>query len=161
MKRIPVGEIFALVDDQDEKLVLGYHWRVHKAGYAVTTVGPKGARTALYMHSLILPAPAGKITDHKDNTKRLDNRRQNLRIGTHSQNHGNTRYKPKSASDFRGVAWHKAAGKWRARIADGKYADGRMRNRHLGLFESEVEAALAYDEAARVYFGEFATLNFT
>jgi len=160
MKQIPVGQTFAVVDDQDESLVSGFHWRVHKAGYAVTTVGPKRGRTALYMHSLVLKAPAGKVTDHRDNTKRLDNRRQNLRLATHSQNHGNTRYKPDSASHFRGVAWHKAAGKWRARIADGKYANGRPRNKHLGLFMSEIEAAHAYDAAALEYFGEFATLNF-
>lgn len=160
MKQIPVGDVFALVDDQDEKLVSSYHWRLHEAGYAVTTVGRKGARTALYMHSLILKAPPGKITDHRDNQKRLDNRRQNLRVGTHSQNHGNSSFKPGTTSQFRGVAWHRAAGKWRARIADGKYKDGRPLNKHLGLFTSESDAARAYDAAARIYFGEFAFLNF-
>lgn len=160
MKQIPVGDTFALVDDQDEKLVLPYHWRLHKAGYAVTTVGPKGARTALYMHGLILKAPPGRVTDHKDNQRRLDNRRHNLRIGTHSQNHGNSNFKPGTTSRFKGVAWHRAAGKWRARIANGKYPNGRPLNKHLGLFISEEDAARAYDSAAKLYFGEFAHLNF-
>jgi hypothetical protein len=48
---------------------------------------------------------------------------------------------------------------WRASIyAD--VGDGKSKNRYLGSFEDEVEAALAYDQAASEYHGDRAQLNF-
>lgn len=51
----------------------------------------------------------------------------------------------------------RCAGKWRARTR--KIVDGKIVENHIGLFESEEEAACAYDEAARAYFGDYALTN--
>lgn len=56
--------------------------------------------------------------------------------------------------EVKGVAFRKASGKWVARICtEGKQI-------HLGCFEHEIDAAKAYDNAARKCHGEFAGLNF-
>ena len=57
-------------------------------------------------------------------------------------------------SKYKGVHWHKNHRKWLARITFEKNTI------HLGYFRNEIEAAKAYDEAAKKYHGEFASLNF-
>ena len=76
----------------------------------------------------------GRIIDHKDHDK-LNNRLDNLRVVTASQNSRNRTKKANCSSQFRGVSWHKQAGKWQARI-NGEY---------LGLFEIEEDASKAYE----------------
>jgi hypothetical protein len=94
------------------------------------------------------------VVDHT-NTNSLDNRRANLRLATPSQNSCNSRRdKSNTYSRFRGVSFSKRKGKWFAAIrANGKKI-------WLGYFQTELDAARAYDEAARKYHGEFARLNF-
>ena len=94
------------------------------------------------------------LVDHR-NTDSLDNRRANLRLATHSQNSCNSRRdKSNTYSRYRGVSFSKRKQKWFAAIrADGKKT-------WLGYFDSEEDAAKAYDTAAKKYHGEYATLNF-
>jgi hypothetical protein len=99
---------------------------------------------------LIEPDDARDI-DHV-NGIRHDNRIENLRAATRSQNLANGKQRD-GASTFRGVWWHRQVGKWAASCGSGPGS-------HLGLFASEVEAAIAYDDAARMQFGAFARLNF-
>ncbi len=65
----------------------------------------------------------------------------------------NTSKRPGTSSRFRGVSWHKSAGKWRAQIRAGDV------QHWLGDFTSEVAAAIAYNNAAKQLFGEFAYPN--
>jgi hypothetical protein len=59
-----------------------------------------------------------------------------------------------SRSRYKGVDWAKDMKRWRARIlVNGKRI-------YLGSFENEIDAAKAYDEAAKRYHGDFAALNF-
>jgi hypothetical protein len=58
------------------------------------------------------------------------------------------------SSVYRGVAWHKGSKKWQANI----WYDHKLH--HLGLFEREAEAALAYDERALLVWGPNAYTNF-
>lgn len=104
------------------------------------------------MHRIIVDAPAGMVVDHI-NHDALDNRRANLRVCTQSQNLGN-QIRKLGSSKYKGVSWHKAAQKWHARIQKN---DAHV---SLGLFDSETDAARAYDSAAREHFGEFALCNF-
>jgi hypothetical protein len=103
------------------------------------------------MHCLIMGA---KGIDHV-NGNGLDNRRENLRPATNSQNMANRRPNINSSSPYKGVTWapNCGSGKWRANIK----IDGASHT--LGFFEDVREAAEAYDAAARVAFGEFARLN--
>jgi hypothetical protein len=106
------------------------------------------------LHRAIINAPKGLYVDHI-NGDTLDNRRANLRIATNSQNQANRiRLKSGTSSRYRGVTWNKASQKWQAGIKC------NLKSTHLGLFESEEEAARAYDRAAREMFGSFARPNF-
>lgn len=110
-------------------------------------------RTETLHRFLMAPGPA--TVDHR-NHDGTDNRRQNLRIATHTQQTRNTRRMlgrslPKGVSDF-GPAMD-GTPRMVARIR----VDGRAR--HLGVYSSIHSAAIAYDCAAACFFGEFACGN--
>jgi hypothetical protein len=108
---------------------------------------------AIYMHLEIMSAPDGMEVDHM-NGNGLDNRRENLRLCTRAQNRMNSVKRIGKSSTFKGVYWHKNCRKWRASLKlDGKEI-------HIGYFNTELEAAEAYDEKALELFGEFAKPNF-
>lgn len=95
----------------------------------------------LYVHGRW---PASCI-DHR-NGVRDDNRMANLRECADGQNNQNVALYKNNKSGFPGVGWHKATGRWRARI------DLGGRQRHLGLFDSAEEAHAAYlEEKARIH----------
>lgn len=76
--------------------------------------------------------------DHR-NGVRSDNRLSNLRPCNGSgENNQNTGRYSSNRSGFPGVGWHKASGRWRARI------DVQGRQHHLGTFESFEDAKQAY-----------------
>jgi hypothetical protein len=79
-------------------------------------------------------------------------RRENLRV-TFDQNPQNIGKRKDNSSGYKGVSFHKASGKWQARI--------RLKGQStcLGFFPSAESAALVYDAAALEYHKEFATTN--
>lgn len=106
------------------------------------------------LHRLIINAPDGLLVDHR-NTDTLDNRRSNLRLATRSQNSFNRqKTKSKTSSRFIGVCFDKRKGLWSACI------NFNRKRIWLGYFKNEIDAARAYDAAAKKYHGEFARLNF-
>ncbi len=87
--------------------------------------------------------------DHRD-LNRANNRWDNLRVATNSQNHANTRAQSNNRSGFKGVSWSKAANKWMAQIVRDRC------HTYLGLFDTPEDAHAAYCVAAERLFGEFA-----
>lgn len=128
---------------------------VSKREYAIRSeYSPK--RT-IYMHREIVCASRGVEVDHKD-LDGLNNQKHNLRTATKAQNCRNRGKRDHqggvpTTSRFKGVGMRRDTGRWRAFI--------RVRGLLiiLGHFEDEIEAAKAYDRAARHHFGEFARLN--
>lgn len=139
-------------------------WNAKYAGKeaftAVAASGHKRGRIAghgLQAHRVIWAMECGNwdfdLIDHR-NLDPADNRLDNLREATKGQNGANRVPKAGATSKYLGVGWHKGAEKWKAAISTGNAS------RHLGLFVSEVAAALAYDMAAMELHGDFARLNF-
>ncbi|MAU10639.1 MAG: Fis family transcriptional regulator [Anaerolineaceae bacterium] len=152
MRHIPLGRgAVALVDDADFPWLTSMgSWRLNSSGYAVHYATHNSHRRTLYMHRLILKPDPGIQVDHI-NRDRLDNRRENLRFATRSQNQANKGLPINNTSQYKGVSWRK--GKWEARI---RYKDTRL---YLGRFEQAQDAALAYDVASRQLYGDFAGCN--
>ncbi|QGJ87600.1 HNH endonuclease [Gordonia phage Faith5x5] len=151
---IPVaGGHVALVDESDRDLVSRYRWSALQTGktvYAQRAIQRADGRwTTQKMHQLIT---GYALTDHR-NGNGLDNRRANLREATQAQNMCNRRPST-GASGYKGVTWHARLNRWKGQITKAG------RNHHLGYFQVAEDAARAYDDAARLMHGEFATLNF-
>lgn len=153
MVKIKLGksDLFAYVDKQDVAAVSNFKWYAQKGRnttYAVANVNGK----RVSMHRLILDAQPGDVVDHA-NGNGLDNRRSNIRGCTYSENNANRIIRSATASQYKGVCWHKRAKRWHARIIKDKQVFS------LGLFDTERDAAIAYNAAAKVVFGKFANLN--
>lgn len=152
---LPGGDI-AVIDESDIEAASGYNWYLSDSGRGKRYVRSRKSRTnsPIYLHRLILPGADGRHVDHV-NGDTLDNRRENLRVASHTENTRNSSVPRNNTSGFKGVSkatW--VTGRWRATIRiDGKQA-------FLGVFDTPEEAAIAYDEAAKNHYGEFAHLNF-
>jgi len=143
---------YVIVDRADYEILSQYKWSLitnGKNSYAFR----KERRKAVYMHNQILPPPSGFVVDH-ENHNGLDNSRENLRLATFAQNSANRRVPVIGSSKYKGIILRKDTGTWIARIG---YKGERI---YLGSFKAEIEAAKAYDAAARKYHGDFASLNF-
>ncbi len=159
MKEILLTQGFvALVDDEDYAWLMQWKWHSHRGCssglWAERNSRPddNGKRSPVLMHRQIMDAPPGKDVDHKDHDT-LNNQRANLRVCTTAQNNANRCKSEGCSSRFKGVCRSKDHKKWRARIT----VDGHLR--HIGYFNDEVEAALAYNKEAIEEWGEFALPN--
>lgn len=140
-----------LFDDEDFDLLKIRSWCVFastRTFYAQASIKNKN----VYMHRYLLNALPGQEIDHI-NGNGLDNRRENLRICNRRENCMNVSKAKNKSSIYKGVSWRTRQKGWRASIAS------NYRYYELGVFKSEIDAALAYNEKAKELFGEFAKLN--
>jgi HNH endonuclease len=155
MLKIPLhplsSKFWTLVDDEDNwALSYVWHFRTDDYTYYVyRTLKLDGKWIKKQLHREILDAPPGVQIDHR-NGNGLDNRRENLRLATNTQNSYNARRSRRNTSGIKGVSWNKHNQRWEAYIrANGK-------RRHLGYYQQLEDAAAARTKAELEYHGEFA-----
>jgi hypothetical protein len=145
--KIPLGvnakDGYAIVDKEFAYLA-DRKWGKTYYGYA------KDPSTKELMHRFILGTKSGQVVDHK-NGDRLDNRLSNIRNCTQAENSRNQNIKTSNFTGYKGVSYHKGA------------YDAQLKLNYKivwrGRFQTAIEAAQAYNVAAKKYFGEFARLN--
>lgn len=160
MKLIKVTKgLYTLVDDDDYEELSKYKWYASKKSknydkyYIERRIRyPDGSSKIFKMHRIIMNAPPGKNVDHI-NGNPLDNRKCNLRLCSQSQNNMNSKLQKNSTTGYRGVSWHKKAGKWRA------YINVNRKQYHLGLYDDINDAIDAYNKASIEKHGEYANKN--
>jgi hypothetical protein len=127
---------FAIVDVEWYEYLAQFKWQYYTGGYAGRQVGgrpPK--RKTIYMHRLVMNAPAGRDVDHINGDK-LDNRTSNLRVVDHKVNmNGFMKVDKRNSSGVRGVSKWKDTGRWRARRG----------GKHYGVFDTIDQAAAALE----------------
>jgi len=135
-----------IINLKDYELIKNYKWHLNNTtGYVATTKNGK----KMLLHNLIMNT---LDIDHIDRNK-LNNKRNNLRPATKSQNGMNRIKQTNNTSGFKGVFWNKYHKKWQAQITRDK------KQIYLGYFNNKIEAGIAYNNAAIKYFGQFARLN--
>lgn len=137
-------------------------WNVQRAGKeALTATESRGYRygriggSTVMAHIVVWALEHGEVpSDEIDhiNGDRQDNRPLNLRVASRSLNCANRAPSGSGTSIYKGVS--RSGKRWMAQI---KVKQKRL---ILGRYDSEVDAAKAYDMAAKVHFGEFARINF-
>lgn len=150
---------FAKVDNEDFDRISAHRWYAHwsrytRSFYAVRheKTNSEGKREFVQMHREVLGAGPGREVDHA-NHETLDNRRENLRVCSHSENQHNSRIRRDNASGFKGVSWSESSGRWRATIIL------KRKQIHLGYHDAKEDAARAYDLASSRLHGDFASPN--
>ena len=145
----------ALIDDEDYIIASQYHWYAVKGKYtwyATTHQKINGKMKTLYLHRIIMEAEQDVEVDHIDGNG-LNCIRKNMRLCTPLDNNRNRRIQKGNKSGYKGVRWDSRLGKWRSEIS--------VKNKliHLGVFIQKDDAGLAYNEAAKLHYGDFARLN--
>lgn len=158
MKQIKIAnlDLYIQVDDEDYERINSFVWHGNKhipstisRTYFIRdehnvrhTKHVSIGNEVLQMYEVII--------DHKDRNL-LNNQRHNLRKSDWTNNAGNRTKRKGCSSQYRGVSRRK--NNWEASIKR------RGKSFNLGNYNTEIEAALAYNKAASEYYGEFANLN--
>lgn len=148
--RLTRGHV-AIVDDDDYEMLCQLRWRFFDSGngYAGRQYRMPDTKKRVYvsMHQTILNV-SGVEVDHI-NRDGLDNRRCNLRIASHRANTCNRAGWGRSG--FKGVM--PVGSKW------GAYITANCKYHWLGTYDKKEDAARAYNEAAKMFNGEYAFMN--
>lgn len=147
---LPSGELVWLICCKYKKTKGKIAGSMTKEGYYRAKIAGK----SYLIHRLIYLWHYGELPEFIDHKNGIpsDNRIENLRPATRTENNCNKKVSKNATSVYLGVSWHKATQKWQARITTHK-------QNHLGIFAHEEDAAMVYNEAALELHGEFARLN--
>lgn len=149
--------LYCIVDDEDFIELSKYKWHARKAGSGFVAARgywdkkQKRVRTEL-MTRYVMKANNNQQVDHI-NHNTLDNRKCNLRLCSPIENCQNRLIRCDNSSGYKGVSLKRESKKWGAHI----YNHGKQI--FLGYFTNKIDAAIAYNEAAIKYFGNYASLN--
>jgi len=153
------GEFKVLIDDEDVEKYSKLKWQSrNNHGSNIFYIGTRrkdenNVWRNVELARYLMNAQKGQIVDHI-NRNTLDNRKCNLRICTMAENNRNTiKRKDGISSNYKGVCWKPKSRKYGAQI------NFNRKKIHLGYFETEDQAAIAYNIAAVKYFGRFARPN--
>lgn len=144
---------FAKVDDEFFEELNQHEWCLHSKGYAYRQVTVNGKQKPILMHREVMRLAGrdpGLRTDHR-NRDRLDNQLHNLRAATGSQNAANAKVRVDSTTGVTGVSQY-PGGRFIA------YIKVNYKKRHLGIFDTKIEAMRARDAAAVDAWQDFASL---
>ena len=140
------GECFYFsLEDYDAISKYCWHEVVKKTGYRILKAWDADLKREITMAELL----GCKHWDHK-NRNTLDNRRENLRPATPSNNAQNRTKQKNNTSGIIGISWNKRQQQWVARIG----VNGTKKN--LGSFANKTDAIRARLKAEKEYHGEFA-----
>lgn len=148
------GKEYVVKIDEYNKHILDKTWSVtfNKSG-TVKSVRCRSKGKEFKLHRIIMLVTDSKLKiDHIDGNP-LNNTKTNLRVCSTAQNAKNTSLRRNSSTKFKGVSLIKSTNLFRA------YITVDYKSIHLGCFKTSQEAAIAYNEAAVIYHGEFAKLN--
>lgn len=138
--------VYTLIDSIYSTRIGKYNWSLNNHGYVRRC--RQGKTICLHRavwklrygeSSLKKMNRKGKIIDHI-NRNPLDNRVDNLRKVSRTENAFNTNTRKTNTSGFRGVTWSKEKQKWKSQMRI------RQRMTHLGYFETKEEAARVYNK---------------
>lgn len=161
MKRIFLSNSkqFACVSDIDYGRVAKFSWRLDDYGYATRYYKCKESKKLkiVFLHKQVYGHKDGFVVDHKDRNK-LNCVRSNLRFATRSQNSMNAEKKTNwrgraCSSKYKGVCFEKRKNLWISYIV----LDGKQKK--IGRFKKEEDAARNYNKFAKIHYGDFAKLN--
>lgn len=142
---------FTLIDVADYDKASRFNWWMSPTGYIEK--GKSKVCKIATLHKLLMSPQKGMFCDHI-NGCRSDNRRSNLRVVTPQENAINRGKNLTSLSKYKGVAYDKRFnGRWFARITK------NSKTYHIGMFDTELEAARAYNAVAPSFHGAFVRLN--
>lgn len=149
----------ALVDSEDWEYLNKFNWHTSNSSSKHTPLTSWRAyrkinKRRVGMHNIIMNCPKGMLIDHI-NHDGLDNRKSNLRICTPAQNSINKRNSPLRNNNYKGVKWLEHQQRWCVRMGSTKSGTAK----YVGTYDTEIEAAKAYNNAAIEMYGEFACLN--
>lgn len=142
----PLTGILTWKDNRSNMIQGSVAGSVNSAGYKTITINSKTFRVQRIIWIMMFGyIPNDFFIDHVNGNK-IDNRLENLRLATNSQNQQNRPAPKNNSSGYRGVTWHKQMNKWMARISH----HGKRKN--IGFFDSAEDAYKAYKNEAKKIF---------
>lgn len=134
---------YAQVSPEDYYKVMHHKWRKN-GPYYMTNIDNK----VVSLHRFLV---AGDLIHHKDKNPN-NNTRENLVATSHRTNNHNKSKTTNSTSKYYGVSYVAKVEKWHACVQKEKMY-------YLGLYDTEIEAAIAYNICCKELYGINANLN--